>query len=51
MPWPGKPVFFSCRKLFPLSDNVMGFLAQGNYGPNKIGWVTLPQKVNGEKIR
>lgn len=49
MPWPGKPVFFSCRKLFPLSDNVMGFLAQDNYGPNKIGWVTLPQKVNGEK--
>lgn len=39
------------KKNYFHSLKILWDLTQDNYGPNKIGWVTLPQKVNGKKIR
>ena len=48
VPWPGKPFFFSLKSYFHFLKRIQGS-AQDNYGPDKIGWVILPQKVNKEK--
>lgn len=47
-PWPGKPFFFSLQSYFHFLKRLWG-LARDNYGPDKIGLVTLPQKVNKKK--
>lgn len=44
----GSLFFFSLKSYFHFLKRIQGS-AQDNYGPDKIGWVILPQKVNKEK--
>jgi len=44
----GSLFFFSFKSYFHFLKRLWG-LAQDNYSPDKIGLVTLPQKVNKKK--